>query len=323
VTTQPSETILINGFGVLFVVFNALSLGLRLPVGKLLTQAFDHWKILALALVVNFVIIPLLFIGYLLTIADSIPGQIKVGFCISALSAGMPFAPILAQLAKANVSVATTMLVVLTLGTVVALPVGLPFAIDAVDSQLKTSAWDVAWPLLLFLLLPVALGCGFRIWWADLTPPLEQWCVRIAILSLLLNLNFTLYAYWSLFVKTWGTESYIAALAGPFIGLGCGYLLVSRLRVTDVGIRHAAETTTAVRNIAPMLLMMIFPFVSYPLVTVSITILNSVGLVIVLVFVLMWRRAAPPSSGAHATPSEDASSDEAPPGAPVGTRQPT
>ena len=29
-------------------------------------------------------------------------------------------------------------------------------AIDAVDAQLKTSAWDVAWPLLLFLLLPVA-----------------------------------------------------------------------------------------------------------------------------------------------------------------------
>jgi BASS family bile acid:Na+ symporter len=41
-----------------------------------------------------------------------------------------------------------------------------------------------------------------------------------------------------------------------------------------------------------MLLMMIFPFVAYPLVTVSITILNTIGLVIVLLFVLMWRRAA-------------------------------
>ena len=60
--------------------------------------------------------------------------------------------------------------------------------------------------------------------------------------------------------ETWGTKSYIAALAGPFIGLGCGYLLVSGLRVKDVGIRHATEVTTAVRNIAPMLLMMIFPF---------------------------------------------------------------
>jgi BASS family bile acid:Na+ symporter len=319
-TTQPTETILINGFGVLFVIFNAFGLGLRLPVGKLLAHAFAHWKIVVWVLVINFVIIPLLFIGYLLTIASSIPGEIKVGFCVAALSAGMPFAPILAQLAKANVSIATTLLVVLTLATIIALPLGLPLAIDAVDAQLKTSVWDVAWPLLLFLLLPLVLGCGFRVWWPDLTPPLERWVVRVAILCLLLNLNFTLVAYWNLFVQTWGTESYIAALAGPFIGLGCGYLLVSSLRVKDVGIRHAAETTTAVRNIAPMLLMMIFPFAADPLVTVSITILNTVGIVTILLFVLMWRRAASPSD-AHATTNQEASSGEAPLDAAAGTRQ--
>ena len=195
---------------------------------------------------------------------------------------------------------------VLTAGTIVALPLGLPLAIDAVDAQLRASAWDIAWPLLLFMLLPLVLGCGFRLWWPDLTPPLARWVVRVAILCLLFNLNFTLVAYWDLFVETWGTESYIAALAGPFIGLGCGYLLVSSLRVKDVGIRHATEATTAVRNIAPMLLMMIFPFAADPLVTVSITILNTVGIVIVLLFVLMWRRAASPSD-THAATNQPAS----------------
>jgi BASS family bile acid:Na+ symporter len=101
--------------------------------------------------------------------------------------------------------------------------------------------------------------------------------------------------FWDLFVQTWSTGSYLAALAGPFIGLGCGYLLVSALRVKDVGIRHAAETTTAIRNIGPMLLMMIFPFVAYPLVTVAITILNTIGLVVVLGFALAWRRALSPA----------------------------
>ena len=293
-TTQSSQTVLINGFGVLYVILNSFGLGLRLSVGKLLAEAFTHWKIAVWALVINFVIIPLLFIGYLLTIASSIPEEIKVGFCVAALCAGMPFAPILARLAKADVGVATTLLVVLTAGTIIALPLGLPLAIDAVDAQLKTSVWDIAWPLLLFLLLPVVLGCGFRVWWPDLTPPLARWAVRVAILCLLFNLNFTLVAYWELFVETWGTKSYIAALAGPFIGLGCGYLLVSSLRVKDVAIRHATETTTAVRNIAPMLLMMIYPFAADPLVTVSITILNTVGITIVLLFVLMWRRAASP-----------------------------
>ncbi|PXW35908.1 UNVERIFIED_CONTAM: BASS family bile acid:Na+ symporter [Williamsia faeni] len=301
--THSSQSVLINGFGVLFVILNSFGLGLRLQIGKLLAQAISHWKIAALALVINFVIIPLLFIGYLLTIASSIPGEIKVGFCVAALCAGMPFAPLLARLAKADVSIATTLIVVLTVATVIALPIGLPLAIDAVDAPLKASVWDIAWPVLLFLLIPLALGCAFRVWWPDLTPPLAQWTVRVAILCLLFNLNFTLVAYWSLFVDTWGTESYIAALAGPFIGLGCGYILVSTLRVKDVGVRHAAEATTAVRNIAPMLLMMIFPFRADPLVTVSITILNTVGIVVVLSFVLMWRRGAS-SSDSGATTSE-------------------
>ncbi len=292
---MSDQTVLINGFGVLFVILNSFGLGLRLSVGKLLAESFAHWRIAVWVLVINFVIIPLLFIGYLLTVASSIPDEIKVGFCVAALCAGMPFAPILARLAKADVSVATTLLVVLTVGTIVALPLGLPLAIDAVDAHLKTSAWDVAWPLLLFLLLPLVLGCGFRLWWADLAPPLTQWVTRVAILCLLFNLNFTLVAYWDLFEKTWGTESYIAAVAGPFIGLGCGYLLVASLRVKDVGIRHATEATTAVRNIAPMLLMMIYPFAADPLVTVSITIINTIGITTVLLFVLMWRRAAPPS----------------------------
>jgi BASS family bile acid:Na+ symporter len=301
--TQPSQTVLINGFGLLFVMFNALGLGLRLPVGKVLADAFAHWKIALSALVMNFVVIPLIFVGYLTTIASSIPGEIKVGFCIAALCGGMPFAPLLAQLARASVSIATTLLVVLTAGTIVALPIGLPLAIDAVDSHLRPSAWDVAWPLLVFMLVPIALGCAFRVWWPDLTPPLQQWAMRIAILSLLMNLNFTLYAYWHLFTQEWGTKSYLAAIAGPFIGLGCGYLLVTGVRVKDVAVRHAGEITTAVRNIAPMLLMMIFPFVAYPLVTVSITILNTVGITVVVVFVLFWRRAAAPSDAESVTES--------------------
>jgi BASS family bile acid:Na+ symporter len=303
---MTTQSVLINGFGVLFVILNAFGLGLRITVGKQLAQAFAHWKIAVWALVINFVIIPALFVGYLLTIASSIPDEIKVGFCVAALCAGMPFAPVLAQLAKADASIATTLLVVLTVATVIALPLGLPLAIDAVDAQLKTSAWDVAWPLLLFLLLPLALGCAFRVWWPDLTPPLTRWVVRGAILGLLFTPNATPPASGDLFVQEWGPESYIAAIAGPFIGLGCGYLLVTSLRVKDVRIRHATESTTAVRNIAPMLLMMIFPFGADPLVTVSITILNTVGITVVLLFVLMWRRAASPSDADAPSAAADA-----------------
>ena len=76
---MTTQMILINGFGVLFVILNSFGLGLRLTVGKLLGEALAHWKIAVWVLVINFVIIPLLFIGDLLTIASSIPDEIKSG----------------------------------------------------------------------------------------------------------------------------------------------------------------------------------------------------------------------------------------------------
>ena len=82
--------------------------------------------------------------------------------------------------------------------------------------------------------------------------------------------------------------------------------------MSDAGIRHAAEATTAVRNIAPMLLMMIFPFVSDPLVTVSITILNTIGIVTVVLFVLIWRRAAS-TPETHTTTNQPTSEGRPPP----------
>ena len=66
---MTSQSVLINGFGVLFVILNSFGLGLRLPIGRLLAQVLAHWKIAVCTLVINFAIIPLSLVGYLLTIA--------------------------------------------------------------------------------------------------------------------------------------------------------------------------------------------------------------------------------------------------------------
>jgi bile acid:Na+ symporter, BASS family len=308
-TPQPSQVILINGFGVLFVIFNAFGLGLRLPVGKMLAEAFAHRKIAVWALVINFVIIPLLFIGYLLTIASSIPGEIKVEFCVAALCAGMPFAPIVARLAKANVSIATTLLVVLAVATTIALPLELPLAIDAVDVQLKTLSeillgrccfscsclwfWGVAsgsggptWR-------PIGtVDCPGRNFVSAFKSQLHPVCVLESVRADVGHRELHRGSCWPVH-RPW-----VAISSFP----------VSASKMWESGMRPRSP---AIRNIAPMLLMMIFPFVAYPLVTVSITILNNIGLTIVLLFVLMWRRAAPPS-GADATTNQTATAEEAP-----------
>ena len=87
-TTQSIQAVLINGFGVLFVLLFTRSdrwpPGASLTIGKLLARPLRIGRLLMWALVIDFVVI-LLFIGYLLTLASSIPGEIKVGLSVTAL----------------------------------------------------------------------------------------------------------------------------------------------------------------------------------------------------------------------------------------------
>jgi bile acid:Na+ symporter, BASS family len=72
-STLPPALVVCNSLGLLFVILNSLALGLRIQVGQLLAQFFAQWRIAVWVLVINFVVMPLLLIGYVLTVASSIP----------------------------------------------------------------------------------------------------------------------------------------------------------------------------------------------------------------------------------------------------------
>jgi hypothetical protein len=59
-TTQ----IMITAFGLLFVIGNSLGLGLTLQIGRMLSDFFRHWHLAARVLLINFVILPALIIGF-------------------------------------------------------------------------------------------------------------------------------------------------------------------------------------------------------------------------------------------------------------------
>ena len=62
-TSDPTQ-IMIIAFGLLFVSTNSLGLGLRVQVGQLLAHFFQHWKLAVWVLLINFVLLPALIIGF-------------------------------------------------------------------------------------------------------------------------------------------------------------------------------------------------------------------------------------------------------------------
>ncbi|GAA1979444.1 hypothetical protein GCM10009777_11010 [Microbacterium pumilum] len=290
---------IIVAFGLLFVIANGLSLGMHVKVGETLAHFVRNWKFALLTLLINFVVLPSLIIGFAALV--DIPADIKVGFCIVALAAGAPFAPLLTRLAKADAAMSTTLFIVLIAGTLIAVPLGLPPAVAAlVPSIPPVHVWDVAWPLLLFLAAPLALGCLFRLRYPDVAERFAKPLQIIAITALLLYVNVFIAAYLDLFGQAWGSGAYLAAIGVPVLGI----ILGSLIRLRDRGARQAAVITTAQRSVGGAIIVTIFTY-PQPLANVSVTIINTIGIIVLLILSLEWRRAAtraPQRSSDSSTP---------------------
>jgi len=274
---------MIKAFGLLFVMGNSLGLGLRLPVGHLLAEHFRNWQLAARVLLINFLILPGLIIGYAALV--DIPANIKIGYCIVALAAGAPFAPMLTGIAKGDVPLSTTLFVVLTVGTVVVVPFVLSPAVSWVAPAVpRVSIWHMAWPLLAFLLLPLLIGCLLRLRYPAAEHG-ERALQLISLTCLLLYANVFIVSNWNSFVDAWGTGTYGAAVAVPILGIALGRL-VSR---TNVGAKHASVITTTQRSISGAIVVTLFSY-PQPDANVAVTIINTIGITILLLLSLEWGR---------------------------------
>lgn len=283
---MPSHEIItiINSLGLLFVITNSFALGLRLQVGQILAHFFQNWQLATRVLIINFVILPALIIGF--AAIAPINTDIKIGYCIVALAAGAPFAPAITRLANGNVAVSTALFLATVVVSVIVLPFLLPLTVSAlVPGGKHVGIWDVAWPLLAFVITPMLIGCLMRLRYADVVSKWVRPLLIVSITSLLLYANLFIYAFTSQFRDVWW-GAYLAAIAVPILGIAFG----SVISIKDVGARRASVITTAQRSITGAVIVTIFNY-TQPLANVSVTIINSVGIVILLMLAIEWRRA--------------------------------
>ena len=291
-TTVPPILIVIIVRGLCFVILNSAALGLSVHVRELLESYVENWKMALAVLLINFILLPALALGFVKLAAGSMPGQLQIGFCMVGLAAGAPFAPKLTGLARGNVTMSASLMIPLMVLTVILLPLELPPVVSAIDSSVKLSAWDVAWPLLVFFLLPLVIGTLVRLRWQDAALEGAHVLGVMSLAFLVVHVTLYLYAFWSDVTGSWGTGEIVAAIAFPLIGVACGYLLVSILRVEDVGSRHACEITTGQRNVTACILTAIFPLGKYVVTGVSVLIVSIIAIVVLAVFAMEWGRAA-------------------------------
>jgi BASS family bile acid:Na+ symporter len=227
-----------------FLVAGMLELGLSLTFREVLAP-LRNLRLVALAVLANFIVAPLLAIGIARLVRLEEP--YVIGLLLLGLAPGAPFIPKIVQVAHGDVAFAVGLMALLMVGTVVALALGLPLIVKGTE----VSAWKIAQPLLLLMLMPLAIGLLVRVkvpalpgWWR---PSLSRLANLSGLVVLVLLVALNVESVWRML----GNGSILAAVLFVALSLLIGWMIGGR----DRGVRSSLALGTGSRNFAAALLV--------------------------------------------------------------------
>ncbi len=153
-----------------FVIFMMLSVGLDLTTEKL-QAVFRAPKVVASALVVNYLCVPLVFLG--LIHATGLEGMWATGMLFVAVAPGGPVAVVLVQNAKGHLALGVSLLVLMNLLNTLLTPLGI-WLLDALpsSSQEGSPVLGMIRTIVMVQLLPLGFAMFVRARWT-------AWSIRI------------------------------------------------------------------------------------------------------------------------------------------------
>jgi len=249
-----------------FVVSSTLGMGAGLTVGQII-GALRNARLVLLALLANFVVVPLGALALATVLRLNEP--LGEGLLLLGTSAGAPFLPKLAELAKGNLAFAVGIMVLLTVATVGYLPLVLPLLLPgiAVDST------KIARSLVLLMLLPLAAGLVLKAQhesMATRVKPVLDWVSNISLVPLVLLVAA---ANFDKILLVFGTRGILAGVLLIAFGFGIGWVLGGP--GTDT--RRVLALGTGQRNIAAALVVASQTF-SDPQVITMVIVFTTVSL---------------------------------------------
>jgi predicted Na+-dependent transporter len=231
-------------FGLLFVVTSMLAMSLSLSAQQM-TQPLKNGRLVILALLANFVLVPLL--AFAITKIIPLDQSLQIGVILLGTAAGAPFIPKLVQGARGNVAYGVGLMFLTMVITIFYLPIVLPLLLPGVE----VNPWDIAKSLIVTMLIPLVIGMLIKSHSPDVAEawaPVMNKTSSLSVLILLvvgLGLNISNILG---FIGTLGIGAMVLLILGSLV---IGLLFGGR----DPGVRSAMGLSTANRNGAAALLV--------------------------------------------------------------------
>jgi bile acid:Na+ symporter, BASS family len=255
----------------IFVVATMLNVGLTHSIGEIIAHLKNYPFVLKM-LAANFVLAPLAMV-LMLKLAPFDP-ELKAGLLIFSLCAGAPILIKLTQTAQQNIALGAAVMMLLMVATVIYVPIVLPLIL----SGLTVDVWAVTRSLTTQMLLPIVVGMLAVQFLPDVSKMIQPWVGRLGNVTLFAMIGATLLGYLPNMIAIVGTGAILVGLAFVLIAFGIGYLTgAGKDHLEDVG-----GLGTAQRNTAAAVIIAVQDFSDYPNVMVIITLVNTLGIVLLM-----------------------------------------
>jgi BASS family bile acid:Na+ symporter len=236
---------LLAGLSVLvFVIGSMASMGLSLQMAQIIAP-LKNVKLVILALVANFILVPLLAV--VITLVIPLDEPIRIGLILLATAAGAPFLPKLAEVAKGSTAFSVGLMVLLMVVTIIYLPLVLPLLLGGVE----VNPWDIAQSLILLMLIPLAIGLFVKARYEEMAAKIQPTFGQASNLALLVLTVAGLVLNFRDMIGLVGSLGLLAGVIFIVVSLIIGYFMGG----SDGDTRSVMGLGTAQRNISAALVV--------------------------------------------------------------------
>jgi predicted Na+-dependent transporter len=275
VTANELLTVIAQISGFLGIVCSMFAMGLGLTVAQIV-QPLKNARLVVLALLANFVLVPLLAYG--ITLIIPLEESLKIGLIVLATCAGAPFLILEARGAKSNLAVAVGIMTLLMVVTIFYLPVVLPLLLTGVE----VDAGAIAQSLIVLMLIPLILGLLVKAHAPDTAKDWAPTMNKIGSLGILILLVVGLGLNLTNVISLIGTRGFLALLLFIVGSLLIGFVFGGR----DPGVRNVMGLGTAQRNVSAAILITLQNFAGTN--AVPYVLVAAILLPLILISIARW-----------------------------------
>jgi BASS family bile acid:Na+ symporter len=284
-----------SAFLVIMLWATSLGLGMQFTLQQILAP-FKSVRLMSLAVLLNVVAVPL--IAWVLTEAFRVDAGYATGILLIAFASAAPSSLKLAQIARGDVPFAVSLVVLLSVLNVAAIPL---WSALLLPSNVSIDPREVASTLLVNILLPLGIGLLINDRYAEQAKDWAPQLNKLSTLALLIVIVSSVVVDFTTILALLGSFSILAGVLLVIITFVAGYYLGG----PDERLRRVTSTVSGCRAAGPALLIATESFPTDPKVTAGVIAVGVLASLLPAIVALEWgRRSAAeqaPTTSANAS----------------------